>query len=157
EWSSGDLAGRFALGPPRDELTALAATLDGLLGRIEAAMRHEQRFSAEMAHELRPPLAGGRGEAELALVHARTAEGLRAALETILVVSERMATVIDTLLTAARSEGGGPPGSSDAASVVRAFAGPGVVVSVPEGAVGVGADEDLVAAALHPLLENAVR
>ena len=67
DWSEHDLDRRFALGAPRDELTALAATLDGLLGRLAAALRHEQRFSAEMAHELRTPLSGVRAEAELAL------------------------------------------------------------------------------------------
>jgi signal transduction histidine kinase len=65
--------------------------------------------------------------------------------------------VIDTLLTAARGEGGGAPGSSDAAAIVRSLAGANVSVQVPDGTVGVGADQDLVAAALHPLLENAVR
>ena len=67
DWSEHDLGRRLNLGPPRDELTALAATLDDLLGRIDAALRHEQRFSAEMAHELRTPLSGVRAEAELAL------------------------------------------------------------------------------------------
>ncbi|MEA2387387.1 MAG: two-component system, OmpR family, sensor kinase, partial [Thermoleophilaceae bacterium] len=56
DWSEHDLDRRFALGPPRDELTSLAATLDGLLGRLSASLRHEQRFSAEVAHELRTPL-----------------------------------------------------------------------------------------------------
>ena len=157
KWSEQDLRGRFALGPARDELTALAATLDGLLARIQAALRHEQRFSAEMAHELRTPLSGVRGEAELALGFARSDAELRAALEAILAGTERMETVIETLLTAARREGGGAPGSSDAAAIVRSLAGPKVAVTVPEGAVGVGADQDLVAATLHPLLENAIR
>src|SRR4029079_6118700 len=66
-WSENDLHRRFGLGPPRDELTALAAQLDRLLRRIHPDLRHEQRFSAEMAHELRTPLAGVRAEAELAL------------------------------------------------------------------------------------------
>ena len=67
EWSENDLDRRFELGPPHDELTALSATLNGLLARIASSLRHEQRFSAEMAHELRTPLSGVRGEAELAL------------------------------------------------------------------------------------------
>ena len=125
EWSEHDLGGRFTLGPPRDELTALAATLDGLLGRIEAALRHEQRFSAEMAHELRTPLAGVRAEAELALRHASSAQELRDALDVVLAGTDRMQAVIDSLLTAARGEGAGAPGSSDAAAVVRALEGPG--------------------------------
>src|SRR4051794_38079089 len=157
DWSEHDLSGRFSLGPARDELTALAATLDGLLGRIEAALRHEQRFSAEMAHELRTPLAGVRAEVELALGHARSDVELREALEIVLAGTERMAVVIDTLLTAARGEGAGAPGSSDAAALVRSLASSRVRVLVPDGTIGVGADEDLVAAALHPLLENAER
>ena len=56
-WSEHDLDRRFDLGEPYDELTRLAATLDGLLGRIAASLRHEQRFTAELSHELRTPLA----------------------------------------------------------------------------------------------------
>ncbi|MDP9345646.1 MAG: sensor histidine kinase, partial [Actinomycetota bacterium] len=58
DWGAHDLDRRFGLGAPRDELTALAATLDGLLGRIAASRRHEQRFASEVAHELRTPVAG---------------------------------------------------------------------------------------------------
>ena len=67
DWGAHDLDRRFGMGPPRDELTGLAATLDGLLARIAASRRHEQRFAAEVAHELRTPLAGIRGRAELAI------------------------------------------------------------------------------------------
>ena len=66
-WSANDLDQRFDLGPRRDELTGLAATLDNLLGRIAASRRHEQRFASEVAHELRTPIARMRGRAELAL------------------------------------------------------------------------------------------
>ena len=55
DWSEHDLHRRFDLGPARDELTGLAATLDGLLARIDSALRHEKRFSAEVAHEVRAP------------------------------------------------------------------------------------------------------
>ena len=108
---------------PRDELTSLAATLDGLLGRLDAALRHEQRFSAEVAHELRTPLSGLRGEAELALRGNRSDAELRAALDRVLAGTDRMAAVIDTLLAAARSEATGPPGSSDAAATIRQLRG----------------------------------
>jgi two-component system OmpR family sensor kinase len=157
DWSEHDLHRRFALGPPRDELTALAATLDGLLGRIDAALRHEQRFSAEMAHELRTPLAGVRAEAELALRGARSDAELRAALETVLAGTDRMASVIDTLLAAARSDA--VRGSSDAVATVRALAAEhtGVEVRAGDAPLTVGAGQDVVAGALHPLIENAVR
>jgi two-component system, OmpR family, sensor kinase len=165
EWSENDLHRRFGLGPPRDELTALAATLDGLLGRIDAALRHEQRFSAEVAHELRTPLSGVRGEAELALLSGRGDAELRAALEAVLAGTDRMATVIDTLLAAARSRPTGGIADPVAAALaaertVRPLAEAGgrqVVVRAPAEPLSVGAGEDVVTGALHPLLENAVR
>jgi two-component system, OmpR family, sensor kinase len=167
EWSENDLHRRFALGPPRDELTALAATLDGLLGRIDAALRHEQRFSAELAHELRTPLAHVRGEAELALRSPRTDAQLREALEQVLVGTDRMAAVIDSLLAAARSDAAPAAGSSDAVSVARtvqqlvqpaaAAHSRRVAVTADAEPLSVGAGEDVVAGALHPLLENALR
>ena len=111
DWSEHDLDRRFDLGPPHDELTALSATLDRLLARIASSLRHEQRFSAEMAHELRTPLSGVRGEAELAL-RGELPEDARAALERILRGTERMQTVIETLLIAARGDARSAPGSA---------------------------------------------
>jgi signal transduction histidine kinase len=165
DWSEHDLHRRFGLGPPRDELTALAATLDALLGRIDAALRHEQRFSAEMAHELRTPLSTVRGEAELALRAGRSDAERRAALEAVLAGTDRMATVIDTLLAAARSDAA--RGSADAVAAARAverLVRPEaeahrrrLVVRAEAEPLPVGAGEDVVTGALHPLLENAVR
>jgi signal transduction histidine kinase len=168
DWSEHDLHRRFELGPPRDELGRLAATLDALLGRIEAALRHEQRFSAEMAHELRTPLAGVRAEAELALRDSPNERELHAAMERVLTGTDRMAAAIDTLMTAARSDAdGGSPGSCDpsrpVAAVVQAMRpvaeahGIGMEMKTQAGNITVGADADLVAQAVQPLLENALR
>ena len=66
-WSEHDPGRRFAAGEPYDEISQLAAMLDGLLDRLAASLRREQRFSAEMSHELRTPLAKIRAEGELAL------------------------------------------------------------------------------------------
>lgn len=167
DWSEHDLDRRFDLGPPRDELTALSATLDGLLARIASSMRHEQRFSAEIAHELRTPLTGVRGEAELALRKPGLDPQTRAAMEGILRGTERMETVIDTLLAAARSEAGGGADScdaraaaDDAADALRPSAEQsGVSLSLHDerSHLRVGADRDLVAQALRPLLDNGIR
>jgi signal transduction histidine kinase len=165
DWSEHDLHRRFALGPPRDELTALAATLDGLLGRIDSALRHEQRFSAEMAHELRTPLSGVRGEAELALRDGRSDAERRAALESVLAGTDRMAAVIETLLAASRNDNA--RGSSDALAAARAverLVRPSaeahdrrLIVRAGAAPLIVGTGEEIVTGALHPLLENAVR
>src|SRR4051794_10375366 len=84
EWSETDQQRRFDLGPPRDELTLLASTFDQLLRRLETALRHEQRFSPEMAHELRTPLTGVRAEAELALQRPDLSPETREGLDRIL-------------------------------------------------------------------------
>jgi signal transduction histidine kinase len=167
DWSEHDLDRRFDLGPPRDELTALSATLDGLLARIASSMRHEQRFSAEIAHELRTPLAGVRGEAELALRDPALAPEARDALAAILRGTERMEAVIATLLAAARNEASDGSDSSDARAAADAAAEAvrptaersGVTLDLRSDAqrLRVGAERDLVAQALKPLLDNAIR
>lgn len=166
DWSERDLDRRFDLGPPRDELTGLASTFDGLLRRIAAVLRREQRFSAEMAHELRTPLTGVRAEAELALARTRDPVACEA-LERILAGTARMTTVIETLLNSERLAGGASAGSCDPVPAVReavagvagAAAARGVELSVGagSGAVMVDAATEVVAQALQPLLENAVR
>jgi signal transduction histidine kinase len=164
EWSERDLERRLGLGPPRDELTSLAATLDDLLGRIDAALRHEQRFSAEMAHELRTPLSGVRAEAELALRAPGLPSSARESLEAILAACDRMASSIETLLMSARAPRA--RGSSDPATAVRdvaaalrpaaTAAGIEITLMDPERPLRVGADREQVAQALAPLLDNAI-
>ncbi len=55
--SERNLNERLALSGPRDELKDLADTVDGLLARLEAHVREQQRFAANASHELRTPLA----------------------------------------------------------------------------------------------------
>jgi signal transduction histidine kinase len=167
DWSEHDLHQRFHLGPPRDELTTLAATFDGLLRRIEAVFRHEKQFSAELAHELRTPLTGLRGEAELALQRDDLDAESREAFESMLQSSSRMQNVIETLLTSAREEAAGPATSSDPvpavreaiAAVANAARARDVDIGLVEPAseLKVDAAPDVVSQALYPLLENGVR
>ena len=164
EWSEHDLERRLDRGPPRDELTSLAATLDDLLGRIDAARRHEQRFSNEMAHELRTPLSGVRAEAELALGSHGLPRAARESLETILVACDRMASAIETLLMSARApsaRGSSDPAAavSDVAAALRpaaTAAGVKIILRQPSRPLWVGADHEQVAQALAPLLDNAI-
>jgi signal transduction histidine kinase len=164
DWSEHDLDRRLDLGPPRDELTMLGATLDDLLGRIDAALRHEQRFSAEMVHELRTPLSGVRAEAELALRVRGVPRPARQSLEAILAACDRMASAIDTLLMSAREPGA--RGSSDPAAAARdvaaamrsaaTAAGVDIALRGPVRPLRVGAEREQVAQALAPLLDNAI-
>jgi two-component system, OmpR family, sensor kinase len=120
EWSDRDLDRRFDLGPPRDELTQLAATLDGLLDRLAASLRHEQRLSSELSHELRTPLANIAAEAQFALRHTHQDDDGRRALQNVLESALQMGQTLDTLIAAARAELDPHPASSDAGGAVRA-------------------------------------
>ncbi|MGE5273754.1 MAG: sensor histidine kinase [Verrucomicrobiota bacterium] len=165
-WSEADLDRRFELGPPHDELTRLAATLDGLLDRIAASLRHERRFSAELSHELRTPLAKLITEAELTLRRDRDPDEYRQALERILRSGQQLARTVDTLFAAAQQEGG-PHGTADcytaALEIVdacgRAAKERGVELRLerPEPAIRVGVDEDVVERILQPVVENACK
>lgn len=164
EWSERDLDRRFALGPPRDELTALAATLDDLLDRLAASLRREQRFSGELSHELRTPLAKISAEAQLARRQDRDSSAYRQALDGILSSSEQMRRTLDALLAAARLQANPLRGTCDAAGVARAIAEACqpqdhtiVDVSAPARPLRVGVDGELVERILHPVVENACR
>jgi signal transduction histidine kinase len=158
DWGAHDLDRRFDLGPPRDELTGLAATLDGLLARIAASRRHERRFAAEIAHELRTPLAGIRGRAELAVTGdgpAADAER-RAALAAIVDQAERLTGTIDTLLAVARRELDPTDGTVDMVALAREVEGVGV--AAPDDAVlRAEGEPDVLRRALAPLVDNARR
>lgn len=161
EWSERDLDRRFALGPATDELTTLAATLDSLLDRLAAGMRRERRLTSEMSHELRTPLAKISTQAQL-LASAPDLPPERAAeAEAIVRAASGMREVIEVLMSAARAESDGRPGSSDVAAAVRAAveaAGErGVAIDVAGGGGRVSAEQTLVERILAPLLDNATR
>ena len=166
-WSERDLDKRFALGEPTDELTELAATLDGLLDRLATTLRHEQRFSAELSHELSTPLARVIGEAELALRRPRELGEYRAALAVILRNAQQLARTVDALVAAARHELGTVRGSADAyavaASAVEACASGAddreltVRVEPPPRPLRIGVDGDFGERILQPVIENACR
>lgn len=60
----GRLTRRFRGTERRDEIGELARALDDLTGRLEAHLRFTERFSADVTHEFRNPLASIRASAE---------------------------------------------------------------------------------------------
>jgi signal transduction histidine kinase len=65
--SQENLHQRLALAGPVDELKELSDTIDGLLGRLEAAFEAQRRFVANASHELRTPLARIRTALDVAI------------------------------------------------------------------------------------------
>jgi signal transduction histidine kinase len=100
-----DLKRRIALGGPHDELRELADTFDQMLGRIDDAFESQRRFIHEASHELRNPLAVITTNLDVALadLDASAAE-LRETGEVVQAASQRMARLVDDLLTHARQE-----------------------------------------------------
>jgi signal transduction histidine kinase len=166
-WSERDLDRRFGVGDPRDELTELAATLDGLLDRLAASLRHEQRFSAELSHELRTPLSRVIAETELALRRERTPEEYRETLRQVLRGGEQLNRTIDALLAAARYEVGTTHATADALDVATeaASACAGLVserslafeIAAPARPIRIGVEGDYAERILQPVFENACR
>jgi signal transduction histidine kinase len=157
DWGARDLDRRFGLGPPRDELTGLAATLDGLLARIAASRRHEQHFASEVAHELRTPIAGLRGRAELALQArgAGTEQEREDALRAVIADTARLDQAIDTLLAVARRELDPSSGAVDLAELVSDL--DDVEVRIRRPLASAAGEPEVVRRALAPLVDNARR
>ena len=88
----------------RDEIAALAATMNDLLGRLQRALSRQRAFVADASHELRTPLAVLRGELELADRPGRSREQLAAAVRSAAAEADRLARITSDLLLLARSD-----------------------------------------------------
>jgi signal transduction histidine kinase len=98
---------RLAVTGPGDELKNLADTVDGLLGRLEAALDSHRRFVANAAHELRTPLTLEHALLEEAVIDPdATADSFRQQFAELMVVSEQQARLLESLLVLATSERG---------------------------------------------------
>ena len=97
--SSSDLD-RLPVPPTRDEVSALAMTLNAMLDRITVARRRQRAFVADAAHELRSPLASMRTQLEVA---ERLGEGGDLPVE-LLADVHRLTALVDDLLILARAD-----------------------------------------------------
>ena len=167
EIEASDLSRRIALPGPDDELTRLASTFDGMLDRLEGAFKSQRRFLADTSHDLRTPLSVIRSNVEVALDDPTpTVEEWRATGEIVLRNAERMGTMIDGLLAAARFQNGqAVMVTIDLAGLTREVAGDITAsAAATEVSLGVRSDPALVQAepvsltrALGNLIDNALR
>jgi len=82
----------------------VAAAFFNMLDRLEDSFTRLSQFSADLAHELRTPLANIRGEAEVALARPRTPNEYQTVIESSVAECERLSGIIDNLLFLARAE-----------------------------------------------------
>lgn len=102
--TADSLATRFPTDALPGELTPISGRLNDLLARLEESFERERRFSADLAHELRTPIAELRSLAELALKWP-DARDARADRET-LAIAVQMEGIVTRLLAMLRSERG---------------------------------------------------
>jgi len=103
--SERDFAAGLPVPATRDEIAALATTMNALLGRLHAALERQRAFVADASHELRTPLAVLQTEFELARQPRRSRVQLEDAIEHAADEVARLAHVTDDLLFLARRDG----------------------------------------------------
>ena len=104
--SAAEPEARLPLPEADDEIRRLGETLNGMLGRLEAAIERERAFVDDASHELRTPLAMHKTELELALRYAKTPEEMRVAISSAIVEVDRLSQLAEDLLVLARSTEG---------------------------------------------------
>jgi signal transduction histidine kinase len=160
------LSSRFPINDLPAELTPIATRLNELLKHLEESFERERRFSSDVAHEFRTPIAELRSLAELAIKMPETRTPKT--MEEILTVTLNLESVLRCLLHLARGESGNLPVNlqqvkvsplihelckkSQAAVAASALK---LNVRVPDN-IQAHADEVLLRSILNNLLENAV-
>jgi two-component system sensor histidine kinase QseC len=117
---AGSLDRRFTIAGLPAELHPIASRLDDLLERLAAAFERERRFSADVAHELRTPIAELRALAEVALQLPESPEAARQ-FQDVLGAALQMEALVATLLTLARCEAGRQPVAREPVDLSRAL------------------------------------
>lgn len=100
------LGNRLALERPVEELQPWIEQFNGLLGRLDVAYRQLEGFNADVAHELRTPLATLIGQTEILLARDRTREEMQETLGSNLEELRRLSSIVNDMLFLARADRG---------------------------------------------------
>ncbi len=103
EISTSDLAERVPVPTWRDEISALAVTMNEMLARLEAGHRAQQQFLSDASHELRSPLTTIISGLEVAEAHPELLDA-ELVIDTLLPEAHRMRVLIEDLLLLARAD-----------------------------------------------------
>jgi two-component system heavy metal sensor histidine kinase CusS len=149
------------------ELKPLASAFDDMLMRLDDSFTRLSQFSADLAHELRTPIANMIGEAQVALARNRTADEYRETIESTVGECERLSRIVDNLLFVARVDAAREPIARkqfDARAAVEkitafyhALADDRHIAIGCSGEGQIYADPDLFERAVGNLLDNALR
>ena len=165
--SPQDLTRRLSLPDPAEELLPWIEQFNGLMDRLERAYAQLEAFNADVAHELRTPLANLIGQTELALSRERPAAEMTDTLVSNLEEMQRLSAMVNDMLFLSHADRGavarrGAPVSLAmlARQVVEFHEAPledaGLSLRI-EGDALLPVDESLFKRALSNLLGNATR
>jgi len=164
---AGQLGHRLSLSPMIEELQPLIEQFNQVLAALETSYRQLESFNADVAHELRTPLATLIGQTELALGRHRTEQDLRETLSSNLEETHRLSTIVNDMLFLAHADSGAQVSTMVFGSLVPQvqrvvefhegeFAEHGLTLRI-EGEASAPFEPGLVRRAVSNLLSNAVR
>jgi signal transduction histidine kinase len=84
----------------------LATVFNETLGRLESSFEQMRRFTADVSHELRTPLTAIRSVGEVGVREHRDEVAYRGIIGSMLEEADRLASLVDRLLTLSRAETG---------------------------------------------------
>lgn len=165
--SPQDLTRRLALPDPAEELLPWIVQFNALMDRLERAYAQLEAFNADVAHELRTPLATLIGQTEVALSRDRPAAELADTLVSNLEEMQRLSAMVNDMLFLSHADRGAVARRGQPVSLA-ALAGQvvdfheamldeaGLALRI-EGDASLAVDESLFKRALSNLLGNATR
>jgi heavy metal sensor kinase len=97
---------RLQIENPNDELGHLGVAFNATLARLERSFDQLRRFTADASHELRTPLTAIQSVGEVSLQMNGDVKYYRNTIGSMLEETNRLAELVDNLLTMARSDAG---------------------------------------------------
>ncbi len=167
--SADRLSERLPVGNPDDELGRLASVFNDTFARLQGSFDRLKRFTADVSHELRTPLTAIRTVGEVGLQESRTIEDHQEVIGSMLEEADRLAHVVETLLTLSRWESGRVTATVapvDLAEVARHVAGNlsvladerGVTLAVNiSGPLAASGDGTMIRQAVINVIDNAIK
>lgn len=152
-----------------DELRRLVGVLNAALARIDAAFEAQRRFIADAGHAIKTPITILRGDVDVALRRARSADEYMAVLRQAREDLREVSVLAEDLITLARSDSGALEVAREVVDVDSLFsrvmrkfdgaarrAGTKLERETPTG-LTVIADPELLERALSNVVDNAIR
>jgi len=100
------LSDRLVVENPDDEMGRMATVFNETLGRLESSFEQMRQFTADVSHELRTPLTAIRSVGEVGVREHRDEGAYRGIIGSMLEEADRLASLVDRLLTLSRAETG---------------------------------------------------